>query len=101
MQFLRPQLFRVKHFFSFSVNGAERKHRIGEKSWEEGEELEEKPIHRRDQQISVFGLSGCDCVKHGADDHVGVLESCLARQHEVLGGQLNVLAVEYLLALVV
>lgn len=94
-------LFSVKHFFSFSVHGAERKHCVGEDGGEKREELEETPIKRRDQQVSVFRLRGRDGVQHGLDDHVGALEPLPARGHEVLVGQLDVLSVEDLLLFVV
>lgn len=94
-------LFSVKHFFSFSVHGAERKHSVGEDAGEKREELEEKRIHRRGQHVSVLGLTGRDGVQQGIDDHVGVLEPRPACGHEVLVGQIDVLAVEDLLFFVV
>lgn len=80
---------------------AEGKHSVGEDSGHEREEPEEEAVQHGHQQVSEFGLRGRDRVQHGVDHHRGVLEPRLARQHEVLAGQLEVLPVEDLLALLV
>lgn len=94
-------LFSVQHVFSFRVHGAEREHGVREHGGEIREELEEEGVHGRGQQVSVFRARGRDGVQHGVDDHVGVLEPALARCRVVLVGQVDVLAVEDLLALLV
>lgn len=67
--------FGVKHFFSPCVHGAERKDGISEHAGQKWEDLEEKHLRDGDQQVSVFGMSGCDRVQHCSDDRFGVLES--------------------------
>lgn len=85
----------MQHLSSCGVNGAERKHGVGEGGGEKREQPEEETVHGGDQQVAVLGPRGHDGVQHGVDD------VDLAHGQEVLVGELDVLLVECLLSFLV